>query len=261
MLVKDKVFLVTGIASRRSIAFSIAQSLSEQGAQLILACQNEKLADRVREFTQDLSVLDCLLLDASSSDEIGSLSKKILQVTPRLDGFVHAIAYAPSEQLHGHYHEVITQEGFRIAHEVSSLSFSLIMKEISCLLEKTQGTALTLTYLGSERFVPNYNVMGMAKASLEASVRYLAASLGNKQVRVNAISAGPIKTLAASGISGFKKMLDSCASHNMLKRNVRAEEVAKAALFLLSDLSSAVTGEIMHVDCGFSKAAMMFTSD
>lgn len=261
MLVKDKVFLVTGIASQRSIAYSIAKILSNQGAKLILACQNEKLADRVKDLTEDLSVLDCLLLDASDESAIKALPEKILALTPRLDGFVHAIAYAPSEQLHGHYHEVISQEGFRVAHEVSSLSFSLMMKELAGLLEESKGAAVTLTYLGADRFVPNYNVMGMAKASLESSVRYLAASLGEKQVRVNAISAGPIRTLAASGISGFKKMLENCAAQNMLKRNVTADEVGKTALFLLSDLSSAITGEIIQVDCGFSKTAMMFTAD
>lgn len=257
-MLEDKIVVVTGIASQRSIAYAVADQLSRSGAKLILACQNEKLADRVKDFTSDLNVAQVLICDATVESDIVSMADKIEQDFGQLHGLVHAIAYAPSDQLKGDFHDVINREGFNVAHEVSSYSFCLMMKILFPLLEKGQGSAVTLSYLGSERFVPNYNVMGLAKASLEASVRYMAASMGAKGVRVNGISAGPIRTLAASGIGGFKQMLDSCAKQNMLKRNVDAKEVGTTALFLLSDLSSAITGEILHVDCGYSKTSMVF---
>ena len=258
-MLNNKVILVTGIASQRSIAYSIAKQLSDSGASLILTCQTSKLAERVREFTSDLNVLDIQICDASSESDINNLFQHVSSSHQALHGLVHAIAYAPSDQLKGDFHEVINKEGFSVAHEVSSYSLCLMTKVFFPLLEKGQGSVVTLSYLGSERFVPNYNVMGLAKASLEAAVRYLAASVGQNKVRVNAISAGPIRTLAASGISGFKKMLDNCASQSMLKRNVEAIEVGNVALFLLSDLSSAMTGEVLYVDCGFSKTAMVFS--
>ena len=259
MQLKDKIFLVTGIASTRSIAYSIAHELSQAGAKLILTCQNEKLAQRVSEFTQDLNVLACEIVDLTSKDQLLSIARLIeKQYNSQLDGIVHAVAYAPADQLKGSFHEVLTHEGFQVSHEVSSYTFCLLAQVFHSYLKQSQGSLVTLSYLGSERYVPNYNVMGLAKASLEASVRYLAASMGPEQIRVNAISAGPIKTLAASGISGFKNMLNNCASQSMLKRNVEPSEVAKTALFLLSHYASGITGEVLHVDCGFSKTAMVF---
>lgn len=258
MLLKNKTILLTGIASTRSIAFSIAQELSKAGANIIVTCQNEKLLDRVKQISQTLNVVDFMVCDVSSPESLEEFSSQCQSKFETLDGFVHAIAYAPADQLKGNFHEVISYEGFHIAHDVSSYSFCALAQILFPYLKKTQGSLVTLSYLGSERSIPNYNVMGLAKASLEASVRYLAASMGPDQVRVNAISAGPIRTLAASGIAGFKHMLDKCAQQNMLKRNVCPSEVAKTTLFLLSDLSSALTGQTIDVDCGFSKTAMVF---
>lgn len=258
MILKDKNIVVTGIASQRSIAFSVAEQLSEAGANLILTCQNQKLADRVTEMTSDLNVQKVIVCDVTSENELDNVVSYVSSNLSSLDGLVHAVAYAPADQLKGNFHEVISKDGFNIAHEVSSYSFCLMVNKFHTLLEKSQGAAVTLSYLGSQRYVPNYNVMGLAKASLEASVRYLAASLGPHNVRINGISAGPIRTLAASGISGFKQMLDNCAHQSMLKRNVEPKEVAQTALFLLSDLSSAITGEIVNVDCGFSQTSMVF---
>ena len=257
-MLAQKNIIVTGIASKRSIAYSVAETLSIAGAQLILTCQNEKLAQRVSEMTEELNIKEIIVCDATSESDIDKVAQYVENNLSSLDGLVHAIAFAPSDQLKGDFHDVVTKEGFRVAHEVSSYSFCLMMNKLSKYLEASQGSAVTLSYLGSQRFVPNYNVMGLAKASLEASVRYLAASLGPKSIRVNAISAGPIRTLAASGISGFKQMLDNCANQSMLKRNVDAKEVASTALFLLSELSSAITGEVINVDCGFSQTAMVF---
>ena len=258
-MLENKLILVTGLASNRSIAYGIASQLSAHGAKLILTFQNERLMERMHELTHNLNVVATLECDVTQPADIARLQDLInTQFEGKLDGLVHSIAYAPADQLQGKLLDQITLEGFTVAHEVSSFSFCALVQALKQPLIAAQGAVLTLTYLGSERYIPNYNVMGLAKASLEAAVRYLAADLGAEQVRVNAISAGPIRTLAASGIKGLKEMLTHSSEQNFLKRNVDIQEIGKVATFLLSPYSSAITGEILFADCGYSKSAMCF---
>jgi enoyl-[acyl-carrier protein] reductase I len=258
-MLKDKLILVTGLASNRSIAYGIASQLSEHGAKLILAFQNERLQERMLEVTKHLNIVKTLCCDVLVPTHIASLKDLIKEeFNNTLDGLVHSIAYAPADQLQGSFTDHVTHEGFNIAHEVSSYSLCALVQALKEPLINAQGSVITLTYLGSERYVPNYNIMGLAKASLEAAVRYLAADLGPQQVRINAISAGPIKTLAASGIKGLKDMLTHSAQQNFLKRNVDIQEIGKVATFLLSSYASAITGETLYTDCGYSKSAMCF---
>jgi enoyl-[acyl-carrier protein] reductase I len=256
-MLKDKLILVTGLASHRSIAYGIASQLSAHGAKLILTFQNERLKDRMTELGQDLTVAKMLECDVTQEDHINHLKDVIeKEFNNKLDGLVHSIAYAPGDQLQGSFVDHLTLDGFKIAHEVSSYSLCALVQALKTPLIHAQGSVLTLTYIGSERYVPNYNVMGLAKASLEAAVRYLAADLGPHQVRVNAISAGPIKTLAASGIKGIKDMLHHCEQQSLLKRNVDIQEIGKIATFLMSSYSSAMTAQTLYADCGYSKTAM-----
>ncbi len=256
-MLNNKIILVAGLASNRSIAYGIASQLSKHGARLILTCQNERLLERTKELADGLNIADVIECDVSIPEHIEQLKKIISdKYDNKLDGLVHSIAYADAEQLQGSFVDVISKEGFRVAHEVSSYSFCAMVQALKEPLVNAQGAVITLTYLGSNRFIPNYNVMGLAKASLEASVRYLAAGLGPLGVRVNAISAGPIRTLAASGIKGIKEMLNHCAEQSMLKRNVDIDEIGKISTFLLSNYSSAITGEIIYADCGYSHTAM-----
>lgn len=261
MLLTGKRFVVTGIASKLSIAWGIAEALHREGASLILTYPNEKMKKRVEmaaeAFGADL-VLPC---DVASDDEIQACFAKVAEHWGKcedggIDGVVHAIGFAPADQLDGDFTDVTTREGFAIAHDISAYSFVALAKASRDLLAKRQGSLLTLTYEGSIHVLPNYNVMGMAKASLEASVRYLASSMGADGIRVNAISAGPIRTLAASGIKSFRKMLDTNAKMAPLQRNVSIEEVGNAALFLLSPWASGITGEILFVDAGFNTVAL-----
>ncbi|NBV28142.1 enoyl-ACP reductase [bacterium] len=259
IMLKNKLILVTGLASNRSIAYGIASQLSEHGARLILTFQNERLQERMLELIGNLNVVKILPCDVSQPAQVEYLKQIIEQeFDNRLDGLVHSIAYAPADQLQGSFIDQVTLEGFNTAHEVSSYSLCALAQALKQPLINTQGSIITLTYLGSERYIPHYNVMGLAKASLEAAVRYLAADLGQHQVRVNAISAGPIRTLAASGIKGLKEMLTHCAEQNLLKRNVDINEIGKVATFLLSSYASPITGEIIFADCGYSKSAMNF---
>ena len=252
MLLNNKKALITGIASNRSIAYGIAKKLSENGAQLCLTYQNDNLKKRVDNVSQELQnntlTYPC---DLSSDDSIESLRKFVTEKYQKIDLIVHSAAFAPRELLSGDYLESITREGFRIAHDVSSYSFAALAKSFKDTINQN-GALLTLSYLGSERVVQNYNVMGLAKASLESNVRYMASSLGAKNIRVNAISAGPIKTLAASGITGFNEILKHVEEKAPLKRNITQEEVANAALFLLSEHSSGITGQTIYVDCGYN---------
>ena len=252
MLLNNKKALITGIASNRSIAYGIAKKLSENGAQLCLTYQNDNLKKRVDNVSQELQnntlTYPC---DLSSDDSIESLRKFVTEKYQKIDLIVHSAAFAPRELLSGDYLESITREGFRIAHDVSSYSFAALAKSFKDTINQN-GALLTLSYLGSERVVQNYNVMGLAKASLESNVRYMASSLGKKNIRVNAISAGPIKTLAASGITGFNEILKHVEEKAPLKRNITQEEVANAALFLLSEHSSGITGQTIYVDCGYN---------
>ena len=252
MLLNNKKALITGIASNRSIAYGIAKKLSENGAQLCLTYQNDNLKKRVDNVSQELQnntlTFPC---DLSSDDSIESLREFITEQYQKIDLIVHSAAFAPRELLSGDYLENITRAGFNVAHDVSSYSFAALAKSFKNTINQ-DGALLTLSYLGSERVVQNYNVMGLAKASLESNVRYMASSLGTKNIRVNAISAGPIKTLAASGIAGFSEILKHVEEKAPLKRNITQEEVANAALFLLSEHSSGITGQTIYVDCGYN---------
>jgi enoyl-[acyl-carrier protein] reductase I len=251
-LLEGKRILVTGLLSNRSIAWGIARAAKREGAELAFTYQNERFKDRVTEMAAELGSRLALPCDVASDEEIARLFEALRGNWDALDGVVHAIAFAPREAIAGDFVDGLSREAFRIAHDVSAYSFAALAKAALPLMQGRRGALLTLTYLGAERSVPNYNTMGLAKASLEASVRYLAAGLGPKGLRVNAISAGPIKTLAASGIAGFGKILKHVEEHAPLRRNVTIDDVGNAAAFLLSDLAAGITGEIVHVDGGFS---------
>lgn len=247
-----KRVLITGLLSNRSIAYGIASAMQREGATLAFTYQGEGVKDRVlklaAEFGSDI-VLPC---DVASDEEIAKLFADLGARWDGLDGIIHSIAFAPREALAGAYLDGLTRDAFRVAHEVSSYSFAALAKAALPMMQGRQAALLTLTYLGAVRAVPNYNVMGLAKASLEANVRYLAQNLGPMGIRVNGISAGPIKTLAAAGISGFGKILKFVEENAPLRRNVTTDEVGNVAAFLMSDLASGVSGEITYVDCGFS---------
>jgi enoyl-[acyl-carrier protein] reductase I len=247
-----KKILVTGLLSTRSIAYGIAQAARREGAELAFTYQNERFKDRVADMAAELGSKIALPCDVASDAEISSLIEHLKKHWDGLDGLVHAIAFAPREAIAGEFLDGLSRAAFAQAHDVSAYSFPALAKAALPMMRGRNGALVTLTYLGAERVVPNYNTMGLAKASLEASVRYLAANLGPLGIRVNGISAGPIKTLAAAGISGFGKILKFVEEQAPLRRNVTTEEVGNVAAFLLSDLASAVTGEIVHVDSGFS---------
>lgn len=248
----DKRILITGLLSNRSIAWGIAKACRREGAQLAFTYQNERFKDRVTEMARELGSDIALPCDVANDDDIAALFKSLGEQWDGLDGLVHAIAFAPREAIAGDLLDGLSREAFRIAHDVSSYSFPALAKAALPLMEGRNGSLLTLTYLGAERVVPNYNTMGLAKASLEAAVRYLATSVGPKGIRVNGLSAGPIKTLAASGIAGFGKILKFVEEHAPLRRNVTIDDVGNVAAFLLSDLAAGVTGEITYVDAGFN---------
>lgn len=247
-----KRFLITGVLSNRSIAYGIARSCKAQGADIALSYVGERFRERTLDLARTLGtdkIFDC---DVADDAQIARLFEQLGEHWPQFDGLVHSIGFAPREAIAGDFLDGLSRESFRIAHDISAYSFPALAK--AALPHLRPGSALlTLSYLGAERAVPNYNTMGLAKASLEASVRYLAASLGPKGIRVNGISAGPIKTLAAAGIKGFGKMLDVVGAQAPLGRNVTIDDVGNAAAFLLSDLASGITAEITYVDGGFSK--------
>jgi enoyl-[acyl-carrier protein] reductase I len=247
-----KQILITGLLSNRSIAYGIARAAQREGAALAFTYQGESVKDRVLKLAAEFGTDFVLPCDVASDDEIGQLFTHLGARWDGLDGIVHSIAFAPREALAGEYLDGLTREAFRIAHDVSSYSFAALAKGGLPLMEGRKAALLTLSYLGAARSIPRYNVMGLAKASLEANVRYLAHHLGPKGIRVNAISAGPIKTLAAAGISGFGKILKFVEENAPLRRNVTIEEVGNVAAFLMSDLASGVSGEITYVDCGFN---------
>jgi len=254
-ILTGKKILIAGIASEKSIATGIADAMYQQGAELAFTYLNDRLKDRVVAVADRCESDLIFPCDVSSDDQIKKLFISLAEKWPKFDGFVHAIAFAPKEALDGDYLESISREAFSIAHDISSYSFAAMAKEARPFLN--DGSSLiTLSYLGAERSIPNYNVMGLAKASLEANVRFIASSLGDHQIRVNAISAGPIRTLAAAGISNFKKMLSQFEAAAPLKRCVTIEEVGNSAAFLASDLASAVTAQVLHVDNGFSTTAL-----
>ncbi|NKI73772.1 enoyl-ACP reductase FabI [Dickeya sp. CFBP 2040] len=250
-----KRILVTGVASNRSIAYGIAQAMHREGAELAFTYQNDKLKPRVDEFAKEFGSSIVLPCDVAEDASIDALFAELAKVWPKFDGFVHSIAYAPGDQLDGDYVNAVTREGFSIAHDISAYSFVAMAKACRAMLNPNSGL-ITLSYLGAERAIPNYNVMGLAKASLEANVRYMANALGRDGIRVNAVSAGPIRTLAASGIKNFKKMLSHCEAVTPIRRVVTIEDVGNAAAFMCSDLAAGISGEILHVDGGFNIAAM-----
>lgn len=246
-----KKLLITGVLSNRSIAYGIAKACKREGAELAFSYVGERFKDRITEFAKEFDstlIFDC---DVGSDEQIEALFADLAKTWPKFDGFVHSIGFAPREAIAGDFLEGLSREGFRVAHDISSYSFPALAKAALPYLND-KAALLALTYLGAERIVPAYNTMGLAKASLEASVRYTAASLGPKGIRANGISAGPIKTLAASGIKGFSKILDVVEQNAPLRRNVTIDDVGNVAAFMLSDLSAGVTAEITYVDAGFS---------
>ena len=252
----DKKILITGLLSKHSIAYGIAKACHREGAQLAFTYQNERFEDRIKKFAAEFGSDITIPVDVSSDEQIDNLFVELAKRWDGLDGLVHSIAYAPTEAIEGDFLNGITRDAFRIAHDVSSYSYAALAKGARPMMQGRKASLLALSYLGAERTMPNYNTMGLAKARLEAATRYLAFCLGPEGIRANAISAGPIKTLAASGIGNFGKLLAYNAHHAPLRRNVTIEEVGNAAAFLLSDLASGITGEIMYVDGGMNTTAL-----
>ena len=255
-LLEGKRALIVGVASNRSIAWGIAKAMHREGAQLAFTYQNEKLRERVESFASELGSEITVPCDVANDEQILAVFEHIDNYWDSLDILIHSVAYAPREQLEGSYLESVTREGFLTAHEISSYSFSALGDAARPMMKGRNGAMLTLSYIGAVRAMPNYNVMGVAKASLEANVRYMATSLGPEGIRVNAISAGPIRTLAASGISGLRDFLNHVEKVSPLRRNVTIDEVGNTAAFLCSDYASAITGEITYVDCGYNVIGM-----
>jgi enoyl-[acyl-carrier protein] reductase I len=255
---QGKKILITGLLSNRSIAYGIAQACKREGAELAFTYVGDRFKERITDFAKEFNSELIFNCDVSSDDEINALFTDLNKSWEHLDGLVHSIGFAPREAITGDFLEGLSRESFKIAHDISSYSFPAMAKAALPML-RPQSALLTLTYLGSIRATPNYNTMGLAKASLEASVRYLAESLGPKGIRVNGISAGPIKTLAASGIKDFSKLLGIVAANAPLRRNVTIEDVGNTAAFLLSDLAAGITSEITYVDGGFSQ--VMYAPD
>lgn len=247
---QGKNAVIFGVANKRSIAWAIAQGMSEAGAKLAITYQNERLKEEAHDLITSLPGAEAFQCDVANDAEIEQLFAQLKTRFGRLDALAHCVAYAPAEDMKGDFLNT-SREGFRIAHDVSVYSLIAVTRAAAPLMSEG-GSVITLTYFGAEKVVPGYNVMGVAKASLEATVRYLANSLGPKRIRVNAISAGPIKTLAARGVGDFIQMLKNHAEHAPLKRNVEVKEVGDTALFLCSDMSSAITGETLYVDCGYN---------
>src|SRR5262252_3466172 len=255
-LLTDKKILITGVLSNRSIAYGVARACAREGAQLAFTFVNDELKDRVVKIASEFGQPLILRCDVTRDDEIDALFAALKSEWGSLDGLLHSIAFAPREALTGDFLEGLSRSAFATAHDISSYSFAALAKGARPLMRGRPGSLLTLTYLGAMRSVPNYNVMGLAKASLEANVRYLAACLGPEGIRVNGLSAGPIKTLAAAGIGGFSKLLSRFERTAPLRRNITIDEVGNVAAFYFSELSSAITGEITYVDCGYHTVAI-----
>ena len=260
-LLAGKKILITGVLSNRSIAYGVARACAREGAELAFTYVNEELRDRVVRIASEFGAVPVKRCDVTKDDDIANLFDALAETWGGLDGLLHSIAFAPREALAGDYLDTLTRDAFHIAHDVSSYSFAALAKGARPLMRGRPASLLTLTYLGAIRSVPNYNVMGLAKASLEANVRYLASTLGPENIRVNAISAGPIKTLAAAGIGNFGKLLSRFEKAAPLRRNVTIDEVGNVAAFYFSELSSAITGEITYVDCGYSTVAVSAAED
>jgi enoyl-[acyl-carrier protein] reductase I len=250
--------LIVGVATDRSIAWGIAQAMKREGAELAFTYANDKFKERVTPLAESIGSKLTMPMDVTIDDQIDSSFDLLKREWGQLDVVIHAVAFAPREALAGSYTANTSREAFRIAHDVSSYSFTALARGALPLMSGRAGALLTLSYLGAIRSIPSYNVMGLAKASLEANVRFLAGDLGPQGIRVNGISAGPVKTLAAAGIAGFRKMLAQVAEVAPLRRNVSLEDVGNAAAFLCSDLAAGITGEIVYVDGGFSTVGMSF---
>lgn len=257
-ILAGKRALIVGVATERSIAWGIAQAMHAQGAELAFSYANEKFQERVEPLARSIGSKLLMPLDVQLDEQIDSAFALLKREWGSLDVLVHAVAFAPREALSGGFTESTSREAFRIAHDVSSYSFTALARGAAPLMAGRAGALLTLSYLGAVRSLPSYNVMGLAKASLEANVRFLAADLGPQNIRVNAISAGPIKTLAAAGIGGFRRILAHVAQVSPLRRNVSTADVGNAAAFLCSDMAAGITGEIVYVDNGFSTVGMSF---
>jgi len=253
---QGKKVLIVGLASNKSIAWGIAQAMRREGAELAFTYQNDRLKDRVVKMAGECDSNINIELDVSSDDQINNVFTELAKHWDGLDCIVHSVAFAPREALDGDYVEATTRENFAVSHDVSSYSFTALAKAGRSMMKGRNGALLTLSYLGAERAIPNYNVMGVAKASLEANVRYMAAALGAEGTRVNAVSAGPIRTLASAGINNFKSMLSKAADTAPMKQNVTIDQVGNAAAFLCSDLASGITGEITYVDGGYNIAGI-----
>jgi enoyl-[acyl-carrier protein] reductase I len=250
--------LIVGLATERSIAHGIASAMHREGAELAFTYQGERLKERVVEMATAFGSKATLPMDVGSDAEIDAAFAQLRETWDSLDILVHSVAFAPREALAGGFVESTSRESFQVAHDISSYSLTALARASLPLMQGRAGSIVTLSYLGAVRSIPSYNVMGLAKASLEANVRFLASDLGPRGIRVNAISAGPIKTLAAAGVSGFRKMLTQVAAATPLRRNVTTEEVGNAAAFLCSDLASGITGEVLYVDAGYSHVGMSF---
>jgi len=252
----NKKALIVGVASNRSIAYGVAQAMHREGAELAFTYQGDKLAGRVAGFAKEFGSDICLPMDVASDEDIDNTFAELQKRWDGLDCIIHSVGFAPRDQLEGTYVEAVTREGFRIAHDISSYSLAALAKAGRSMMQGRNASIVTMSYLGAVKTVPNYNVMGVAKASLEANMRYLAESMGPDGVRVNAVSAGPIRTLAASGISGFRDMLNEAEGKTPLRRNVSIEEVGNATAFLCSDLASGITGDVLYVDSGYHIVGM-----
>ena len=253
---QGKKVLIVGLASNRSIAWGIAQAMKREGAELAFSYQNEKLKDRVIKMAKECDSDITMELDVAKDDDITGAFTELARHWDGLDCIVHSVAFAPREALDGDYVEATTRDNFSVAHDISCYSFTALAKAGREMMRGRNGSLITLSYLGAQRAIPNYNVMGVAKASLEANVRYMATALGPEGTRVNAVSAGPIRTLASAGINDFKSMLSKAADTAPMKKNVTIEEVGNVAAFLCSDLASGVTGEITYVDGGYNTAGI-----
>jgi enoyl-[acyl-carrier protein] reductase I len=250
--------VIVGLASNRSIAWGIAEAMHREGAELALSYQSDKLKSRVEDMAKELGSDIVLPLDVAEDAQIDSFFDALGKRWDGFDILVHSVAFAPADQLEGRYIDAVTREGFRVAHDVSSYSLAALARKSEPLMRGRAGALLTLSYLGAMRVLPNYNVMGLAKASLEANVRFLALDLGASGIRINAISAGPIRTLAASGVKGIRQMIAQVAASSPLKRSITIEDVGNAAAFLCSDLAAGITGQVVYVDAGFNIVGMAF---
>ena len=253
--------VIVGLASNRSIAWGIAQAMRREGAELAFGYQNDKLKNRVTEMANELGSDIVLPLDVAEDTQIDAFFAALAQRWDGFDVLVHSVAFAPADQLDGRYLDAVSRDGFRVAHDVSSYSLAALAKRAEPAMRGRAGSLLTLSYLGSTRTLPNYNVMGLAKASLEANVRFLAVDLGASGIRINAISAGPIRTLAASGVKGIRDMIAHVGATSPLKRNITIEDVGNAAAFLCSDLAAGITGQVLYVDAGFNIVGMAFSDE